>query len=231
MNWQDGALIQKEGPWFNATHGIPSLKGGSERRAKKGMKSLQRKNKNAVCMTLNQLRLIRKGSGNLTVIGATSALRLFPKRAWMYLIYPRRGRVTVDTGITVGQSGKQCRPGTSWRQWSAIASMPTGHCLVVPSKCSSRNWQFPHRVVPFFAKEKMPWCPCYFKNEIYVTFQCQPLNVVLEGMQQFLSGKGALKWWQFKFALALCKWQKSTAHYCSCCRGQGLFQDLQPTHK
>ena len=27
-------------------------------------------------------------------------------------------------------------------------------------KCSIKNLQFPHRVVPFYTKEKMPWCPC-----------------------------------------------------------------------
>ena len=36
---------------------------------------------------------------------------------------------------------------------------------LVPLKCSSRHLQFPHRVP--FAKEKMPWCPCPFKNEAY----------------------------------------------------------------
>ena len=45
----------------------------------------------------------------------------------------------------------------------AIASMPPGHCLCAPLKCSSRNLQFPHRVP--FTEEKMPWCPCPFKNE------------------------------------------------------------------
>ena len=37
--------------------------------------------------------------------------------------------------------------------------------VFVPLKCSSRNWQFPCRVP--FTKEKMPWCPCPFKNELY----------------------------------------------------------------
>ena len=36
----------------------------------------------------------------------------------------------------------------------------------MPLKCSSRNWQFPQRVP--FIKEKMPWCPCPFKNEAYM---------------------------------------------------------------
>ena len=48
------------------------------------------------------------------------------------------------------------------------------HCLHAPGHClgaldihlySSRNLQFPHRVP--FTKEKMPWCPCPFKNEAY----------------------------------------------------------------
>ena len=39
---------------------------------------------------------------------------------------------------------------------------------LVPLKCFSRNLQFSHtghRVL--FIKEKMPWCPCPFKNEAY----------------------------------------------------------------
>ena len=43
----------------------------------------------------------------------------------------------------------------------AIASMPLV-IAVVPLKCSSRNLQFPHGVL--FTKEKMPVCPCPFKN-------------------------------------------------------------------
>ena len=35
----------------------------------------------------------------------------------------------------------------------------------VPLKCFSRKLQFAHRVP--FTKEKMPWCPCPFKNEAY----------------------------------------------------------------
>ena len=46
----------------------------------------------------------------------------------------------------------------------AIASVPLVIALV-PLKCSSRNLQFHHRVP--FTKEKMPWCPCPFKNEAY----------------------------------------------------------------
>ena len=42
-----------------------------------------------------------------------------------------------------------------------IASMPLV-IASVPLKC----FQFPLRVVPF-TKEKMPWCPCPFKNEAY----------------------------------------------------------------
>ena len=57
-----------------------------------------------------------------------------------------------------------CRPDTSRRQRRRLPPLPLAIALV-PLKCSSRNLQFPHRVP--FAKEKMPWCPCPFKNEAY----------------------------------------------------------------
>ena len=37
---------------------------------------------------------------------------------------------------------------------------------LVPFKCSSRNLTFLHSVS--FTKEKMPWCPCPFKNEAHM---------------------------------------------------------------
>ena len=56
-------------------------------------------------------------------------------------------------------------PDTSRRQCrGVIASMPPGQCLV-PLKCSGRNLQFPQWLP--YTKEKMPWCPCLFKNEAY----------------------------------------------------------------
>ena len=57
------------------------------------------------------------------------------------------------------------RPDTSRRQWRWL---PT--CLWLLPLCPlypSRNLQFPHRVS--FTKEKIPWCPCHFKNEAYRT--------------------------------------------------------------
>ena len=60
----------------------------------------------------------------------------------------------------------------AWQAWyfteatKAIAPMPPGQCLRALEMLYSRNLQFPHWV-PFFTKEKMPWCPCPFKNEIY----------------------------------------------------------------
>ena len=45
----------------------------------------------------------------------------------------------------------------------AIASMPLWSLDRCPSKCSRRNWKFPHRVP--ITKEKMPWCPCPFKKQ------------------------------------------------------------------
>ena len=56
------------------------------------------------------------------------------------------------------------RPDTSHRQRRRLPPCPLSIALV-PLKCSSINLQFPHRVP--FTKEKMPWCPCPFKNEAY----------------------------------------------------------------
>ena len=61
------------------------------------------------------------------------------------------------------------RPDTSRRQRRRLPPSPLAIALV-PLKGSSRNLQFPHRVP--FAKEKMPWCPCLFKNEAYRPVPC-----------------------------------------------------------
>ena len=67
---------------------------------------------------------------------------------------------------------------------------------LVPLKCSSRNLQFPHRVP--FAKEKMPWCPCPFKNEAYspvtqilMDFRTEAFYKAFESAQS-LCNKGVL---------------------------------------
>ena len=53
------------------------------------------------------------------------------------------------------------RPDTSQRKRIDCLHAP-GHCLgALEMFC--RNLQFPHRVP--FTKEKMPWCPCPFKNK------------------------------------------------------------------
>ena len=56
------------------------------------------------------------------------------------------------------------RPDTSRRQRRQLPPLPLVIALV-PLKCSSGNLQFPHRVP--FSREKLPWCPCPFKNEAY----------------------------------------------------------------
>ena len=69
------------------------------------------------------------------------------------------------------------RPDTSRRQRRRLPPCPLVIALV-PLKCSSRNLQFPHRVP--FTKEKMPWCPCPFKNKAYI------VSAVNHGSTHFL---------------------------------------------
>ena len=59
---------------------------------------------------------------------------------------------------------ERVRPNTSRRQWRRLPPC-TLVIALVPLTCSSRNLQFSHRVP--FTKEKLPWCPCPFKNEAY----------------------------------------------------------------
>ena len=56
------------------------------------------------------------------------------------------------------------RPDTTRRHWRQLPQCPLVNALV-PLKCSSTNLKLHHRVP--FTKEKMPWCPCPFKNEVY----------------------------------------------------------------
>ena len=56
------------------------------------------------------------------------------------------------------------RSDTSLRQWRRLHPCALVIALV-PLKCFSRNLQFPYRVP--FTMEKMPRCPCPFKNEAF----------------------------------------------------------------
>ena len=58
-----------------------------------------------------------------------------------------------------------CRPDYSQGQQGWLPSCPLFIALV-PLEFSSRNLQFPDQRVAF-TKEKMPWCPCIFKNRVY----------------------------------------------------------------
>ena len=72
-------------------------------------------------------------------------------------------RVPIPGLKLYGGNEGDCLSGPGFLPW--CPPWPPVNALV-PLKSFSRNLQFPHYRVPF-TKEKMPWCPCPFKNEAY----------------------------------------------------------------
>ena len=78
--------------------------------------------------------------------------------------------------------------GALYQGENALVPLPPCPLVIalVPLKCSSTNLQFHHRVP--FTKEKMPWCPCPFKNKVY-----RPLDDIQDKQNWLLT----LHFWTF----------------------------------
>ena len=92
-----------------------------------------------------------------------SALVLKKNVPTFFFHWPNIMRAEVGR-IWVVPSCDDDRPDTSRRQRRRLPPCPLVIALV-PSKWSSTNLQFHHRVP--FTKKNMPWCPCPFNSEAY----------------------------------------------------------------